>query len=117
LLFFWKLERFFVLIFWSSEVFNFFLIILGVFNFFVWSFHKQGNGVYAFLHMNFKIFLFSYIEIPESSIFFLSFGKFHMGEYCWGYCLKIWGFKNLFWWSSRIFNFVFKNFKGFPKLF
>jgi hypothetical protein len=46
---------------------------LGVFNFFVWSFHKWGNRVCAFLHMNFESFLFSYFEILEVSIFFLSF--------------------------------------------
>jgi len=34
LLFFWKLGRSFVLIFWSSKVFNFLLVILGVFKFF-----------------------------------------------------------------------------------
>ncbi len=73
LLFLWKFGRSFVLIFWSSEVFNFLLIILGVFNFFVWSFHKWGNRVCAFLHMNFESFLFSYFEILEVSIFFLSF--------------------------------------------
>jgi hypothetical protein len=79
LIFFWKLLRSFVLVFWSSEVFNFLLIILEVFKFFLWSFHKWGNNVCTFLHVNFESFLFSYIEILKSSIFFLSFWRFHMG--------------------------------------
>jgi hypothetical protein len=79
LFFFCKLQRSFVLVFWNSEVFNFLLVILGVFNYFVWSFHKQGNMVCAFLNVNFESFLFSYFENLKSSIFFLSFWRFHMG--------------------------------------
>jgi hypothetical protein len=36
--------------------------------------------VCAFLHVNFESFLFSYFEISKSSIFLLSFWRFHMGE-------------------------------------
>jgi len=172
---------------------------------FVWSFHKWGNGVCAFLHVNFEKFLFSYFEIPKSSIslvilgvfnffcvkfirgelwYYFSFGNFkgllfwyieilkssiffsfwessknlceiftseetwyvpffmwilkvfyfrilkiwnlqfsscHFGGFTWGkimlgvYIFLIWGFSYLFWCNSRIFNFVFRNFKGFSK--
>jgi hypothetical protein len=38
-------------------------------------FHKQENGVFAFF-LVFEGFLFSYFEIPEFSIVFLSFWGF-----------------------------------------
>jgi len=46
----------------------------------VGSFHKQGSGVCAFLHVNFEKKLFLYFETPKISIFFLTFWRFHMGE-------------------------------------
>jgi hypothetical protein len=52
---------------------------LGAFKKIVWNLHKWGNMVCAFLHVNFESFLFSYFEILKSSIFLLSFWRFHMG--------------------------------------
>jgi hypothetical protein len=70
---------------------------LGVFKFFVWSFHKRGNGACAFLHVNFESFLFLYFEIPNSSFFFLSFWRFHMGgNNVEGIVLKFGGFQICF---------------------
>jgi len=114
-LFFWKLQRYFVLVFWSSKVFNFFLVILGVFNFFCLKFHKWGNGVCAFLFVNFESFLFSDFEILESSILLLSFWgsliflcEVSQGER-WGICFSSYEFERSFvlvFWSSKNFNFL-----------
>jgi len=111
-----ELWKFFVFVFWSYGIFNFLLVILGVFKFFCVKFSQVRKWVCAFLHVNFESFLFSYFEILKSSIFLLSFWRFHMGENnVRGFFLKIWGFSYLFWCNSRIFNFVFRNFKGFSK--
>jgi hypothetical protein len=44
------------LIFGSSWVFNFLLIILGVFNFFVWSFTRGKRGYFPFFLWILRVF-------------------------------------------------------------
>ncbi len=39
----------------------------------MWSFTRGKRGVFAFLLVNFEFVLFSYFEVPKSSIFLLSF--------------------------------------------
>ncbi len=89
-----KVFCFGILKFWSLQ---FFSCHFGVFKFFVRSFHKSWNMVCTFLHVNFEIFLFLYFENSKSSIFFLSFWRFHMGEdNVGGIVLKFGGFQICF---------------------
>ncbi len=118
LIFFWKLWRYFVLSILSFEVFNFLLVILGVFKYFLWSSHKWRNEVYAFFNVNFESFLFLYFEILKFLNFLLVILEVsHGGKLCWVYYLKIWGFSKKHLWSSKIFHFVLRNFKSFLKTF
>ncbi len=62
------------------EVFNFLPVNLGVFENFVWSFHKQGKGVCAFLHVNFEIFFGFFF----SKFWNLQFSSCYFGCFKWG---------------------------------
>jgi hypothetical protein len=89
---------------------------LGVFKFFVWSFLEWGNRACAFLHVNFESFLFSYFEILGSSIFFLSFWRFHMGgNNVGGIVLKFGGFQIYFDIIQRSWTLFLGILRVFPK--
>jgi hypothetical protein len=80
LLFFWKRQSSFVLIFWSSKVFNFLLIILGVFKkICVKSSQVRKHGMCLFFMWILKIFCFCILKIWN-----LQFSSCHFGGFTWG---------------------------------
>jgi len=67
---------FFVLLFWSFRVFNFSCHFVG-FKKIVWSFTRgEKGGVFAFLFVNFKSFLFSYLKFQSFQKKIYHFGGF-----------------------------------------
>ncbi len=125
LFFFWKLQRSFVLVFWSSKVFNFLLVILGVFKFFWVKFHKWGNGVcaffscelwrfFVFIFWNSRIFNFLLVILGVFNFFVWSFTRGEMGYFLfflWTlkvFCFDILKFQNLQFSSCHfgVFNFL-----------
>jgi hypothetical protein len=115
-IFFWKIWRSFVLVFWSFEVLNF-LVILGVFKFLCEDFTSRKIGYVPFLMWILKVFCFCILKFRNLQFSSCHFEGFTCVEIMLGYYFKIWRFSNLFWWSLGTFNFVLRNFKGFPKCF
>jgi hypothetical protein len=72
------------------QSFNFLLITLGVFNFFVWNFTKGKKGYLLFFLWTLKIFCFG----------ILKFYSFQFSSY------EFWRFFVLVFWNSRIFIFL-----------
>jgi hypothetical protein len=92
---------------WTSKVFcfhtffNFLLVILGFFNFFMWSF-TRGEIRYLISSGNFEGLLFWYFEVLNFSIFFLSF---------WGSSnFFVWSFHK---WGNEVCAFLHVNFESF----
>jgi len=68
--------------------------------------------------VNFESFLFSYFEIPESSIFFLSFWKFQMGGNNVGVLFKKFGGFKICFDKVQVSSTLFLGILGvFPKTF
>jgi hypothetical protein len=57
-----ELWKFSIFVFWSSRIFNFLLVTLGVLKNFVWSFHKGGNKVCAFFMWTLQVFYFRILK-------------------------------------------------------
>jgi len=93
---------FFVLLFWSSQVFNFSCHFVGFRKNIVWSFARGERGVFAFLLVNFKKKLFSYFEVSKFSISLL---------------VILWVFKKKLWEISQgergVCAFLLVNFESF----
>jgi hypothetical protein len=93
----------FVLIFWSSEVFNFLLVILGVFKFKKWGMCLSSYELwkfFVFLFWNSKVFSFFLVILGVFKFFVWSFKRGAMGYFCFFlWTLKVFSFGTLKFWN------------------
>ncbi len=106
-------EGFLVLIFGSSWVFNFLLIILGVFNFFVWSFTKGRHICYSSCEL-WRVFVLVFWSFRVFIFFFLSFlGDFKF--FVWSFTRGENKYFPFFLWTLKVFYFDILKFWNLKK--